>query len=119
MLTLSIKSIFKARGIDKPYSFLVKAGFSNHTATYILNHHVKEVQLRHLEILCRELHCTPNDILIWRPDSNNVVSGDHPLNTLNRGSSVFDLKETMKSIPISQLNEIVGILKKQNTGQVE
>jgi len=119
MLTLSLKPIFKARGIDKPYSFLVKAGFSNHTATYMLNHHVKEVQLRHIEILCRELHCTPNDLFVWRMDSNNLVSKEHPLNELNRRNSVFDLRETMKSIPISELNEIVGILKKKNTGQGE
>jgi len=52
-------------------------------------------------------------------DSNNLVSKEHPLNELNRRNSVFDLRETMKSIPISELNEIVGILKKKNTGQGE
>ncbi len=119
MLYYNFKSVFKARGVDNPYTFLVNAGLSPHTASSFLNNNLQSVKLKHIEIICRELHCTPNDLFIWRPDKNKIISETHPLNTLNRKNVSFDLKETMKTIPIDQLNQIVNILKQQNTQKSE
>ena len=37
MLSYNLKPIFKAGGINKPYAFFVKAGFTHHTATDPVN----------------------------------------------------------------------------------
>ena len=63
MLSLNLIPIFKARAIEKPYSFLVKAGLSPHSATNILNNKTHVFRLDHIELLCRVLICEPNDLL--------------------------------------------------------
>ena len=41
MLTFNFTRIFKARGIDKPFSYLVKVGYSDNFATRIVNNRIK------------------------------------------------------------------------------
>ena len=43
MLSLNLTPIFNARGITKPYTFLVKAGFTPHSANGIINSKTKIV----------------------------------------------------------------------------
>jgi DNA-binding Xre family transcriptional regulator len=115
MIVLNLKSVFKARGIDNPASFLLNAGLSRHTVTNFLHNNSGSVKLRYIDLICTKLNCTPNDLFVWVPDKNNVLPESHLLNTIKRGNTVFDLKETMKSIPINQLNQIVDILKNNNS----
>jgi DNA-binding Xre family transcriptional regulator len=73
MLSLNLIPIFKARAIEKPYSFLVKAGLSPHSATNILNNKTHVFRLDHIELLCRVLVCEPNDLLVWNPDKGQNI----------------------------------------------
>ena len=111
MLTLNIKSVCKARGIDKPYTFLTKAGLSHHTATAILNPHTKVFKLGHIELICEKLHCTPNDLIKWEPDNNTMISPDHPLNSLKKNNEDYDWKENILKIPLDQLMEVANFIK--------
>ena len=61
MLSYNILPIFKARGIDKPFSFLIKAGISPTVAHKIVDNQTRVLRLDHIEIICQHLHCTPND----------------------------------------------------------
>lgn len=49
MLSLNLNQIFKARGIERPYTFLVKAGFTPHSANALLNSKTKTFRLDHIE----------------------------------------------------------------------
>lgn len=82
MLTLNIIPILKARGIEKPYSYLVQSGFTPYTATTIVNKDKKAIRLNHIEKLCVLLNCTPNDILQWTPDKKTNPGNQHPLLSL-------------------------------------
>ena len=48
MLTLDLTNIFNAKGIDKPFPFLTKAGFSYHTTHNLLNSKTRIFRLYHL-----------------------------------------------------------------------
>ncbi|MCK7591144.1 helix-turn-helix transcriptional regulator [Subsaxibacter sp. CAU 1640] len=79
MLSLNLRPIFKMRGISEPFSYLTKAGFTNHTAHRLLNSHNRNFSLDAIEKLCELLICEPNDLLAWTPNKNTTVRNDHPL----------------------------------------
>ncbi len=78
MLSLNLKPIFKARGIDRPFTFLVKAGLTSHAANTVLNSTTKSFRLDHIEVLCRTLVCEPNDLLLSTPDKANSMQANIP-----------------------------------------
>ena len=113
MLKFSLNPIFKARGIERPYSFLVKIGLSPNTATTILNSHTRVFRLDVIEKICEHLHCTPHDILVWTPNKNSVIQPNHPLTELKKKATPIDLTESIKTMPLSQLNEIASFINDQ------
>jgi DNA-binding Xre family transcriptional regulator len=119
MLSLKLGPIFKARGIDKPYSFLVKAGLSPHSATSILNNSPRVFRLDHVELLCSILFCEPNDLLLWTPEKGHTYSEDFPLSKLKLSDTDNNWKETFATIPFKKLKEITKTMlskEKKNDG---
>ena len=106
MLSLNLKPIFKARGIERPFSFMVKSGISPASANAILDGSIRTFKLDHIELLCKILICEPNDLLLWSPDKDQQYSKDHPLFNLPQQDSMADMKETMATIPYKKLKEI-------------
>lgn len=106
MLSFNLSPIFKARGIERPYSFLVKAGLSPHSATSILANDIRTFRLDHIELLCRILICDPNDLLLWVPDNGQNYLENHPLTKLKSGDTGNDWQETFTTMPFKELKEI-------------
>ena len=113
MLTFNFNRIFKARGIDKPFSYLVKVGYSDNFATRIVNNRIKRLDLTDLENLCELLKCTPNDLLEWIPESKDKTNDKHPLITIKRSDKVVQLTQILNSVPLDRLNEIENMIKKE------
>ncbi len=99
MLSLNLTPIFKMRGIEKPYTFLVKAGLSPHSATSILNYNTRVFRLDHIELLCQVLNCEPNDLLAWTPEKDKIYPDNYPLTKLK-----FHPEETSWIDTLSKLN---------------
>ena len=112
MLSLNLKPIFKARGIERPFSFMVKAGISPASANAILDGSIRSFRLDHIELLCKILICEPNDLLLWAPDKDQQYANDHPLFNLQQQDSLIDMKQTMATIPYKQLKEITKQINK-------
>ena len=114
MCTLNLHQIFKALGIERPYTFLVKAGFTPHSANILLNSKSKVFRLDHIEKLCIILKCEPNDLLEWYPNNNTIVADDHPLAKLKHGESpAIDLKATLLNMPYSELKSLSSKLMEE------
>lgn len=114
MLTLNLNQIFRARGIERPYTFLVKAGLTPHTANVLLNSKTKVFRLDHIEKLCLVLKCEPNDLLVWYPNKNELIADDHPLTKLKHGESpTIDLKKTLLNMPYSELKSLSSKLTEE------
>ncbi len=121
MLRLVVSSVFKARGIENPYYFLVKLGLSPYTANNILYNGVTFLNLNHVELLCKVLMCEPNDLLVWTPDKNQFYPENHPLQKLKAKPVPIDVQQTLSAIPYKDLVEIgnqLRSLKKEETSSV-
>jgi len=112
MLSLNVTEICKTRQIERPYSFLVKAGISPHTASDIVNGYSRAIRLDHIEKLCEILHCEPNDLLVYKPESTYKVAETHPLNKLIPKNTDFDWHQTLKTIPLNKLKEVAAFINK-------
>jgi DNA-binding Xre family transcriptional regulator len=121
MLSLNLSPIFKIRGIDKPYTFLVSAGFSAHSATRILNNKPRVFRLDHIELLCNILFCEPNDLLLWTPTKGITYADNFPLSKLKLSDTHNNWKETFATIPFKELKQITKSMltkEKENINQV-
>ena len=105
MLYLHLAPIFAARGIKRPYSFLVKAGFTHHAAKSILHSNTRSFRLDHIENLCRVLVCEPNDLLAWKPDQNVQYTAHNTLEKLRIYGPEPTLNETLATMPFSELKK--------------
>lgn len=111
MLKYNFERVFKAKGIDKPFTFLRKAGFSDNFATKVKNSRVNRLSLDLLERLCVSIVCTPNDFMEWVPDKDQQINENHPLNELKRTDKILDLTRTLNSLPLSKLEEVERFIK--------
>ena len=110
MLKFSLDRIFKAKGIDKPFTFLINQDLSDNFATKLKNDKVKSIGLKQLEKLCIAFRCTPNDLLDWHPDKNDSFDKDHPLHTVTKSTKVMDMRNIFHSIPMDEIEEIESFI---------
>ena len=120
MLSFNLTPIFKMRGIEKPYTFLVKAGLSPNTATSILNNNTRTFRLDHIELLCEVLVCEPNDLLAWSPEKDKIYPDNHPLAKLKFKPEETIWVDTFSKMTYKELKEVTQtIIKSQTTENLE
>ena len=110
MITYNFDRIFKARGIERPFSYLRQAGFSDNFATKIKNNRVARLNLKEIERLCIVLKCTPNDLYEWEPDKDSQIEKDHPIYTIKKSEKTINLTKLMNSVPLGQLDAIEKLI---------
>jgi len=113
MLSYNFTRIFKARGIDHPFSYLVGLGYSANFATRVVNNRVERLNLTQLEKLCVQLRCTPNDLFSWHPGPKEQEIENHPLVSLRRTQSAVNLSQMLNAIPLDRLTEIEQMVRKE------
>ncbi|MBN2637915.1 MAG: helix-turn-helix transcriptional regulator [Bacteroidales bacterium] len=111
MLQYNFDRIFKAKGIEKPFSYLRQAGFSANFATKVKQNKINRLSLDLLERLCIALICTPNDFMEWTPDKNQYTDKNHPLYELKRADKLMDLTKTLNALSLSKLEELEKLIK--------
>lgn len=111
MLNLNLKPIFEARGIERPYTYLVKAGISRATAHNILSSKTRVFRLDHIELLCKLLICEPNDLLSYKADPQTTLHETHPLNNLRKEEAYqSSIKDSLANIPYKELKALTAQL---------
>jgi hypothetical protein len=113
MLKFNFARILRARGIDKPYRFLLKQGYSSNTAYRISRDMGNELNLKSIERLCILFKCTPNDLLEWKPGKDDTDIEDHPLHSLIRQDNVTELNKLLYSIPLDKLENIKAMIQEE------
>jgi len=111
MISYNFDRIFKARGVERPFTYLQQAGFSDNFATKIKNNKIAVLRLKELEKLCILLRCTPNDFYEWVPEKNINVDKEHPITKIRKSDKVIDLTKTLHSIPLDKLDDIEQLIK--------
>ena len=112
MLKFNFKRIFRAKSIDKPYSYLVKAGYSASFATRVVNDKVRQLNLENVEKLCEMLQCSPNDLLEWIPGQNFLPEQYHPLSALRRVGQDSRISQMLYNIPVDRLADVEQLINK-------
>lgn len=110
MLLLNIKRVFALRGIQNPYTQLVKLGISRPTAWNLLDNNVASINNKHLERICEYLNCEPNDLYEWRPSSKTLNTENHPLKALRRDEDAPDYGEMIRQLPLDKIDQVKEML---------
>ena len=105
MLIMNLNPIFKLRGIEKPFTYLVQNGFSRHAANILINAKNRVYRLDHVEKLCELLICEPNDLLAWIPNNKEEYPTNYPLSKLKHHDT-GNIKEVLSKTPLSELKMI-------------
>ena len=108
MLVLHLTPVFAARGIEKPFSFLIKSGFTYHAAHVLSNGATRVLRLDHVEKLCLILRCEPNDIIRFIPSANQVVEENHPLQKLKFSQSEQTYKDIISKMSFQEIQDLLA-----------
>ena len=114
MITLQLGPVFAARGIDNPLRFLVNAGFTRSTAYKLLRGTGPNIRFADIEKLCILLYCAPHDILSWSPGRQDIIPAGHPITVLQKQPGDYSWKETLKTLPLSEISRFSGTLRQQS-----
>lgn len=109
MLTFSMSAVCKARGIAKPYSFLVKNGFLPTSASKLVKGDVEYLRLEYLEKICSLLNCLPNDLFEWVPAKKSDDNADHPLYPIRKKEEI-DITSVLRSLPMDKVKEVEAMI---------
>lgn len=110
MLIYNLRTLFRERGIERPFSFLVKAGIAPATAHNILSNNTRSCKLRHIELLCRLLLCEPSDLFVWAPDKGVIYPENLPLKRLQRRMGTEELMSMISKLPLDELREVTELI---------
>ena len=113
MIRFNFTRVFVARGIERPYSFLRKAGISGSFSSRISKNEVARMNVSNLERLCMILHCTPNDLLEWTPEKDFDPTKKHPLDAIKNTNTMINISNSLISIPADKLAEIESLIQKK------
>lgn len=113
MLRYNFDRVFKARGIDRPFSYLRKAGFKDNMAVNINRSKVTKLDVKFMEQLCLLLRCTPNDLMSWEPENKEQVPENHPLYRIKRNEDQVEISKMLNSIPLDKLGAIKKLIREE------
>ena len=113
MLQINLQRVCKVRGIDKPMQYMQSRGISLSTATRALKGEYENFSMLTIERLCLIFHCTPNDLLEWKPSQNSTLPESEPLFTLRREEKVAGMSQLINSVSLDKLEQMEAIIRKE------
>lgn len=105
MLSINLNPIFKARSIENPLRFLIKAGIPSDAAFKLIHNNVVMLKLTHIELLCKALFCEPNNLLLFTPTKGETYPDNHPLLKLKKAENTLSFQDIIANMPLREINE--------------
>lgn len=112
MINLRIAALCEERLIKHAFTALVEAGISTTKARQYLDNKTNRLMVDDIEILCRLLHCTPNDLLEWTPNNKAQDYEGNPLEAI-RKKPLFNLEDILKGMTVGEIKAMVEKKKKE------
>lgn len=110
MIHLFLKPMLVARGIDRPYSYLVNAGFSPTDARELLNTDISHFTIAQINKLCEVLHCSPDELLESSGQLVNMTDSGL-LSALKRSSKTSNWLHNLKENSLQELSKLKEVVK--------
>lgn len=111
MIRLNITRILKMKGITEPNQFFIKQGHSSSYTYHLLRNNLNSLSMKKLEMLCRHLNCTPNDLLTYIPEQGKMVPPDHALHSLTKTETITEVNQLLHNLPLEKIEELYRELK--------
>ena len=109
MLHYNIERAILMRGHINPKVYLKQMGFTRFIISNLLSK-PQNIRMEHIEKLCLELHCTPNDLMEWEPAESKSMEENHPLKKLIRTDSSQTMREAILRLPPEKLSEAIAYM---------
>lgn len=92
---------------------MVNNGINRQTTNNLLKQTTSVVKLDHIQLLCRILNCTPNDLFEWEDDAANPLPATHSLNDLKRTMTAQNILQMAKDVPLNEVERLIDARKTQ------
>lgn len=116
MLRYNIERVVLMRGYNNARAYLKQLGYSRTIVAHLLSK-PDNLRSQHIERLCLELHCSPNDLMEWLPSASTPIDEHQPLDKLRRNNLESPLHVALLGVPISKIDEAMAYL--QQLGEKE
>ena len=109
MIRMNLNLIGRMRSIPNLKQFLIRRVGINHiSADKLLKGTASSIRFDHMEGICRELHCTPDDILEWVPSKDNLpLAEGHPLQKLAQKKEAREFLSHLNAMSTEELYEVM------------
>lgn len=111
MLRLNLERIFKVKGITKTNQYLMRLGNSEGYASQLVNGRSVSIRFDKLELLCKSLNCTPNDLFDYTDDDKNPLPEGHALHSILKNNAIGEVNKLLNDLPMEKIEELYKILK--------
>ncbi|MGV9004472.1 helix-turn-helix domain-containing protein [Flavobacterium sp.] len=115
MLRLNLDRVFKVKGIIKTNQFLIGLGNSVGYASQLVNGRSISIRYDKLELLCKALNCTPNDLFDYKDDAENKLPAGHALYSIMKSDAINEVNKLLHDLPMEKIEELYKILKGTET----
>lgn len=105
-LRLNLTQVFPQRSILHPYVWMRRHGISDGIARRLMNDNYDRVPMTALSILCENLTCTPDELLVWKPLHPEAFPANHPLHAMRPKGNDVALGDKAAKLSTAQLKEI-------------
>ena len=111
MLRYNLQRIFRLKGIDKPFTFLKKHGFSHAVAHKIATGKKLDLTLREIEKVCTIFNCRLDDILEWIPEKPEDEKVNKLFEHLIKDEPATSLSKKLQKLSPAKLKEVEELIK--------
>lgn len=111
MLRLSLDRIFKVKGITKTNQYLIHLGNSEGYASQLVNGRSVSIRFDKLELLCKSLNCTPNDLFDYTDDEKIALPEGHALHSISKRNAIGEVNKMLNDLPMAKIEELYKMLK--------
>lgn len=116
MISLNLQKLVQLRGYSSVLEFTRAIGM-HHSRYRVLMNNPKTISYKLLDRLCWELKCTPNELLVWEPDSKQSTDESHPLRQLIASKEVEKLQHAVQNIDPSKVAKALALLQELEKGE--
>lgn len=105
------------KGIKPNSNQLANMGMSRSTAYKLINDEAESITLRQMEILCKHLNCTPNELFCYKEEKGKKLPPEHELNKIAYTENEYNPIALLRSVPTDKLKEINAFIENYLSGK--
>lgn len=112
MLYFDIARVLNQKGILNHSIFLQQLGFKDYIIKRMMQINPTRIDINLLGALCKELNCTPNDLLSVKASASASLPANHALKKLVREKQAAPINRKLVNLPLDKLAQVQELVDK-------